>query len=292
MSGGTGAGSAADTSVNGRAGGGLELRLGVCASMISPERDPIGIAAIETAAALGFDYIELSLAHLAALPDGEFAALMARVERSGLRCEACNNFFPPQVRLTGPAADLQAALDYAEAAMARAARLGVEVIVLGSSGAKNVPDGFPPEAARDQLLALLHELAPAAEAHGITIALEPISRPEANFIIRAAEALELGRAVAHPHVGLLVDFYHLATEDEDPAIVRLAASELRHLHFATPGARAFPATWEQQYDPFFGALSNVHYRGRMSIEAYTSDFAADGAKALRVLRPALAGYAP
>ena len=37
------------------------------------------------------------------------------VERSGLRCEACNNFFPPQVRLTGPAADLPAALEYAEA---------------------------------------------------------------------------------------------------------------------------------------------------------------------------------
>ena len=154
-----------------------------------------GIESVETAAALGFDYIELSLAHLAGLTAGGFAEVSARMARSGLRCEACNNFFPSRLRLTGPAADLGGALEYAGAAMARAASLGVEVIVLGSSGAKNVPEGFPAEAARAQLLELLGGLAPLAARHGITIVLEPISRPEANFITLAAEALSVVQAV-------------------------------------------------------------------------------------------------
>ena len=97
------------------------MRVGCCASMIAPDRDPLGIESVEAMAAAGFDYIELSLAHLAALDDGAFQRVVDRVARSGIRCEACNNFFPPHVRLTGPEADLDAAVDYATRAMGRAA---------------------------------------------------------------------------------------------------------------------------------------------------------------------------
>jgi len=93
--------------------------------------------------------------------------------------------------------------------------------------------------------------------------------------------------VAHPHIRLLVDYYHLATEGEDPVIVQAAGAEVRHVHFATPVARAFPAVWDERYGPFFEALANINYGRRISIEAFTSDFAADGARALSALRAAL-----
>jgi sugar phosphate isomerase/epimerase len=254
--------------------------------MIDPGRDPIGVDSVAPAAAMGFEYIELSLAHLAALDEADFRAVTERVARSGLRCEACNNFFPPQLRLTGPAADLGTALRYATGAMERAARLGVETVVLGSSGAKNVPAGFSLLEARRQLLALLRGLGPLAERQGITIVVEPISRPEANFINLAAEGLALVHEVDHPHIWLLVDYYHLATEAEDPEIIRVAGTAVRHVHFASPGARGFPAVWEGEFQGCFDALSDIGYGGRLSIEAYTSDFAADGPRALAVLRSA------
>ena len=93
------------------------LRLGCCGSMISPATDPVGVEIIEALAQFGFDYIELSLSDLAALPPPAFTRLKQRIERSGIPCEACNNFFPPRVRLTGSEARLPAALDYAQAAM-------------------------------------------------------------------------------------------------------------------------------------------------------------------------------
>jgi sugar phosphate isomerase/epimerase len=264
------------------------MRVGMCASMIAPERDGIGIDAAGLVATIGFDYIELSLAHMAALEEAEFRVVAARLDRAGISCEACNNFFPPRVRLTGANADLASALAYATGALTRAARLGVEVVVLGSSGAKNVPDGFPLAAARRQLLALLRGLAPLAERNGITIVVEPISRPEANFVNLAAEGLELVREVDHSSIRLLVDYYHLAAEAEDPEIIRTAGPALRHVHFATPGSRGFPLQWDDRWGPCFAALGDIDYGGRLSIEAFTSDLVADGPRALEVIRAASA----
>jgi sugar phosphate isomerase/epimerase len=260
--------------------------------MIAPKVDGIGIESIEAMAAMGFDYIELSLAHMAALTEEEFDDLLARVARSGLRCEACNNFFPPHVRLTGPEADTEAALRYASLAMGRAAQLGVEIIVLGSSGAKNVPEGFPLADARGQFLGLLRGLAPLADENGITITVEPISRPEANFVILAAEGLALVRDVDHPRIRLLVDYFHMAGEGESPDVIREAGGTIHHAHFARPGDRVFPTRWEGRFDPFFQALGEIGYRGRLSIEAFTDDFEVDGPRALAQIRGAGSRYVP
>ena len=263
------------------------MRLGCCASMIAPDRDPVGIESIDSMASMGFDYAELSLAHMTLCSEETFEGLVARVDASGLQCEACNNFFPPRLRLTGPDADLDAALGYATLAMERAARLGVEVIVLGSSGAKNVPPGFPFAGARLQFLELLLGLAPLADEYGTTIAIEPISRPEANFVNKTGEGLALVREVDHPRVRLLVDYFHMAGESEDPAAILEAGDVISHVHFARPGDRVFPTSWEERFEPFLQALGDIGYAERLSIEAFTGDFKADGPKALDLLRQML-----
>jgi len=260
------------------------MRFGCCGSMISPATDPIGIEAVEAMAEIGFDYVELSLSDLAALPEGAFADLARRVERSGLRCEACNNFFPRTIRLTGPEACLTAALDYARPALERAARLDARVIVFGSSGAKNVPEGFSRDAAWSQIVELLAHLGPVAAEHGFTIAIEPINKLESNIVNLAAEGLLLAREVHHPNIRLLIDFYHLTMEQEDPAIIDEAGPEIRHLHIASIEGRRFPAESAPTYTRFFKLIRDIQYSGRCSIEAYTCDFPADARRALRVLR--------
>lgn len=260
--------------------------------MIAPDRDPVGIDSLDTLAAQGFDYIELSLAHMALASEEEFKRVRERVDGSALRCEACNNFFPPHVRLTGPDADLDAALEYGSLAMARAAQLGVEVIVLGSSGAKNVPEGFAIPEARRQFSHLLRGLAPMAEAHGITIAIEPISRPEANFVNLTGEGLAFVREVDHSRIRLLVDYYHMATEGESTIVIREAGDAIRHAHFARPGDRLFPMEWEDRFGPFFQALGQVGYSERLSIEAFTGNLEVEGARALEIVRNAVSAYVP
>jgi len=260
------------------------MRLGCCGSMISRSTDPVGVEIVEKMAEIGFDYIELSLSDLTALPEDAFLAIARRVASTGIGCEACNNFFPPGIRLTGDEARLSVALEYAARALGRAARLGARIVVFGSSGAKNVPQGFPVGTAWSQIVTLLQNLAPLAAGHDITIAIEPLNRKESNLVNLAEEGLRLVREAAHPNIQLLIDFYHLAMEQEDPAVILQAGSAIRHLHIARPEGRLFPTETEMIYSRFFAALQQIRYDGRCSIEAYTQDFPADGRRALRYLR--------
>lgn len=260
------------------------LRLGCCVSMIAPATDPVGIEAVEDLAAFGYDYIELSLRDLAALPEPALVALLARLRRAGLACEACNNFFPPEIRLTGPAADLPAALRYAEQALAVTARLGASIVVFGSSGARNVPAGFPLTAAWDQLRDLLRHLGPLAEHRGITLALEHLNRQESNILNTVAECWRLAQEVAHPRVRLLIDAYHLLVEGEPLAILAEVGSAIAHVHVAQGADRVFPGGDDAPLAAFVAQFHAAGYARRCSIEAYTRDFAADAPRALRQMR--------
>ncbi len=252
--------------------------------MISPTTDPVGIEIVETLARTGFDYVELSLADVAALGGQAFARLRERLERSDLRCEACNNFFPPQVRLTGEDARLPVALAYATAAMDRAADLGVRIIVFGSSGAKNVPPGFPMVTAWAQIVELLRHLGPLAASRDITIAIEPLNRRESNIVNRVAEGLRLVREVGHANVQLLLDYYHFSLERESLEVILEAGPAVRHVHFAAVAGRGFPKEPDEPGAGFFAHLRRIHYGGRCSIEAYTKDLAAEAPPALQILK--------
>jgi D-psicose/D-tagatose/L-ribulose 3-epimerase len=258
------------------------MRFGCCGCLISPA-DPLGADIVEQLATLGYDYIELSLRDLAALSEPAFASLATRLQRAGVPCEACNNFFPAEIRLTGSAADLPAALGYAQAALARAARLGVSIVVFGSSGARNVPAGFPLEAAWAQLRALLSALGPIADGHGITIVIEHLNRGESNILNSIAEGGRMAREVAHPRIRVLADAYHVRQEKEDPAVLA-AVAPVAHVHIAQQAERLFPSGDDAELANFFQKLRATGYAQRVSIEAYTRDFPADAARGLRVCR--------
>ena len=270
----------------------MNIRFGCCGSMISPSADPVGIEIVEALAEIGYDYIELSLSDLAALSETAFASLVERVNRSGIRCEACNNFFPRRIPLTGDQARLNHALAYAADAMDRAARIGAETIVFGSAGAKNVPVGFPVDAAWRQIVELLQHLGPMAASRGLTLAIEPINRQEANIVTLAAEGLRLAREVNHPRVQLLVDYYHLMMEKEDFGILAEAGPALRHLHFAKVKGRGFPDRMEDEYPRFFRRLQQIGYAQRCSIEAYTANFATDAWQTLTLLKQLVSDVTP
>ena len=258
------------------------LRFGCCGSMINPATDPVGIEIVEELASQGFDYIELSLRDLAALPEPALTALVARVRATGLICEVCNNFFPPEIRLTGRAANFPAALRYARHALAVAARLGVSVVVFGSAGARNVPARFSHAEAWTQLRSLLMALGPLAQLEGITLAIEHLQRGESNILNTVAESWRMEQEVAHPNVRLLVDSYHLLQENEDPAILTRAVSAIAHVHVARGRDRVFPDEPDAALSAFFAALVAGGYDGRCSIEANTRNFSAEAPRALQL----------
>jgi D-psicose/D-tagatose/L-ribulose 3-epimerase len=246
-----------------------------------------GLRNLEAAKAAGFDYVELGTTEIAGLSDADFDAAAARIKALGIPTPAANNFLPATLKVTGPQIDTEAQMAHVRKALSRVSKLGVEVVVFGSGGARRVPEGFAKEEAFKQLVDFGRRAAKEARANGITIAIEPLRKQETNIINTAAEGLDLVNAVADPNFQLMIDFYHLASEQEDPAIVIRAKDHIRHLHMANPNGRVFPKKWEEfDYAPFFANLKAIGYDKRISMEGNTTDLAADGPLTIALLRKA------
>ena len=242
---------------------------------------------IDAAKAAGFDYLELGTSEIAALSEEEFEKTVAHIKELGLPVPVTNLFLPAALKVTGPQTNRDEQMAYVKKAFARLSRLGTGIVVFGSGGARRVPDGFSKEDAFKQLVEFGKRIAPEARAQGLTIAIEPLRREETNIINSAAEGLELVQAVADPNFQLMVDFYHLASEKEDPEIVVRAREHIRHLHMANPQGRVFPLAWDEyDYAPFFAKLREIGYDKRISVEASAKDFASEAPQAIALLRRA------
>lgn len=263
------------------------MRFGCCGGITPKEPGKTGLEIIDQVAGMGYDYIELQLVEIARLDDAAYATLKAKCLLSPIRVEAVNVFFPGTLRLTGTEMDMAAVASYAESALARAAALGCQAAVLGSGGARRVPEGFPLEKAREQLAQVLGTLGKLAQVVGITVVLEPLRQQETNIIHTVADGLALVKQVDHPAVKLLADHYHMLWENEDPAILLQAAPYLRHTHIARSRERKYPAgSPTPEEAAFFANLRQAGYEGRLSIEANTAHFAVDAPAALAYLRTA------
>jgi D-psicose/D-tagatose/L-ribulose 3-epimerase len=248
---------------------------------------------LEETKAAGFDYAELGTRNIAKLSDDELAAALAKHKAVGLPTPVANVFLPNDMKVVGPDVNEKANLEYAEMAFDRMSKFGVQIIVFGSGGARKVPEGFSKDEAFNQLVAFAKKIAPMAQAKGITLAVEPLKSQETNIINTAAEGLKWVKAVDHPNFRLMVDFYHLASEKEDPKILVEARDYIKHFHIANPNKRVFPmSATEYDYAGFFENLKKMGYHGRISVEAGTKNFAEEGPKALAFLRTSLGQPAP
>ena len=265
------------------------MRIGYCTNLIATQIDGTGSEWIEKGKESEFDYVELPLAQTVDLDDEAFFSLKERIGVSGLRCEACNNFFPGSIRLTGNVVDDGKIEEYLDKALGRAAQLGVKVIVFGSPKSKNVPEGYPTDKAWSQLVELLKTIDPLVRAKGITIVIEPLSKVESNIINTATEGLRLVKAVDRENIKLLIDYYHLVMEKENPEIILDAGSDIRHIHFANPAGRVYPIEVEDGYVRFMNLLKRIGYEGRISVEAYTKDFSHDAKRSVEILRQLVHG---
>jgi D-psicose/D-tagatose/L-ribulose 3-epimerase len=250
-----------------------------------------GVAGLEETKAAGFDYAELGVSAIARMSPIELEAALIRHRATGLPTPVANGFLPAEVRVTGPDADPAKQLAYVRTAFDRVVRFGVKLIVFGSSGARNVPEGFPRETAWNQLVAFGKLIAPQAQARGLVVSIEPLRRQESNIINTAAEGLALVKAVNHPSFQLTVDFYHLAIEKEDPDILLRARDHIRHFHFANPNDRVFPLdASEYDYHKFFVNLRKIGFQGRLSVEARPKNgILHDGPRSVSFLRAAIVG---
>jgi sugar phosphate isomerase/epimerase len=235
------------------------MELGVCAD---PQFGPV-------LAEAGFSFLELHVQkHLRTLDDdGAFRAELARIHGAPIPALVANCFVPGELKITGLHADMAKLEGYAKTALARAQRAGIRTIVFGSGGARRIPEGYERHKAWGQLVDWGKMLGPIAEAHQVTVVVEPLNRDECNVLTAVGEAGRYVREVDHPHFRLLVDAYHWLRESDSFEDIVHYGALLRHVHIATAASRLPPGFEPCDFAGFFRALKLSGYDGPISIEA-------------------------
>ncbi len=251
----------------------------------------VGVCTRDIASAVkyGFDYIEPAAAEITAMSEDQFREYADTVLASPIRCHSFNSFIRrPDLKVVGNEVPVSALNDYLQACLPRCRRLGASVVVWGSSGSRNVPEGFDRQHAWQQIADFLHMAGEIARHNDIVIAIEPLRHQESNILSTGAEALEMVRKVKHPNVRMIIDYYHLREEQEDPRILEVAKREIVHLHFANPHGRLWPhdLSEDDHYAAFFQYLKKTRYSGGISIEGQGS-FEKDGTASREFFRQAL-----
>ncbi|HUX02311.1 MAG: sugar phosphate isomerase/epimerase family protein [Phycisphaerae bacterium] len=197
---------------------------------------------------------------------------------------AYNCFFPADLKITGPETDLERIKVYATRVFERARRMQSRIIVLGSGGARTVPDGWPRQRAEEQLVEVLRAIGPIAKAHRITVVIEPLRRQESNILNTVREGLDTIARAGTEGIAVLCDFYHMAVENEPLEHLDGARGLLRHVHIAEPAGRVPPGPGMTDYRPFLAKLRAIGYDGRISLECSWTDMRAQLGPAIRFLR--------
>ncbi|MGC8785572.1 MAG: sugar phosphate isomerase/epimerase family protein [Armatimonadota bacterium] len=170
------------------------------------------------------------------------------------------------------------------------ADIGGKVLVLGSPRQRSVLPGSTYEQAWERALETLRPAVKAAEEHGVTWCIEPLSPAETNFLNRAEDAIRFVQALDSPAARIILDVKAMSSEGKPiPQIIRESTGWFAHFHANDPNLKG-PGMGEVDFVPILRALQEVGYSDYVSVEVF--DYS-DGAEyiaevSLRNLKRALA----
>jgi len=244
-------------------------------------------------AACGYDGLEIAPFTLAANP-AELTETEARriggiAHRAGLEVVGLHWLLlqPPGMSITSPdSAARERTIAFARHLARICAAMDGRVMVWGSPKQRWIAAGQSREEAFRYAVASVRAVCEVASPLGVTVAMEPLSYLEANFLTTAAETLDFITAVDHPACRLHLDVKAMSYEmDPYAAIIHRAKEYLVHFHANDPNMRG-PGFGEVDFTSIVQALHDIGYGGYVSVEVfdYRPDAHTIATESLRYLR--------
>lgn len=219
----------------------------------------------------GFDYAEVGVGMIMRLNDDDFEAAV----KDNMPLRAANSFIPFHFKIvSNDALSVGSPLmDYLEKAFYRMSRLGIEIVVFGSGGARRIPDGMSREDGLEYIKKFLTVCGDLGEKYNVTVAIEPLRALECNAINFTHEGERLADGVAHPKVAYLADAFHMAEGGEPADVLERARTLPVHIHVSEAPDRSCPGCHGGEYlSAFAKSLLRTDYSGMISVECGFSDF--------------------
>lgn len=242
---------------------------------------------VGAAIAAGFDFLELPARDLQ--PEGDHELAMSAISRSLLesgypvKVEVFWGLLPPDLPAVGPNVDHARLRRYLHRAFTDIWALGGMLVVLASGVTRRIPPGFPRAEAEAQFAALLTYLETEGERNGLDIALEPLNHTVTNLLNTIGESAQFLADRRVEHVRLLVDSYHMSIEGEPVTTLLEYGPLIAHVHVADLN-RLPPGQGDTNFLPFFTALRQIGYNGRIALRCDWADFAQEAPQALAFIK--------
>ena len=173
------------------------------------------------------------------------------------------------IHLTSPdAAVRQRTADYLVDLTRLCGDLGGKVMVLGSPMQRNLGEGMTKAQGMAYAAEVLCKVLPVLESHSVVLAVEPLTPQETNFLLTAADAVELIDRIGSPQVQLHLDCKAMTSESTPIVeLIRRNRQWLAHFHANDPN-RQGPGFGSLDFSPIFKALQEVGYDGWVSVEVF------------------------
>ena len=227
--------------------------------------------------ASGFRLIGTSVSNLLGpdISEEQFMANLQKVKATKCKVYMCNVLFPGNLKIAGPDVNEEKVLEHLNFVLRRAKRAGIKKLVLGSGGARKLPDGYNMKKALKDFIFLGRKMGAAAKQHGVTIVLESLNSTETNFINTLKEAATIVRGVGHPAFRLNVDIYHMMKENESPQEIINAKDLIVYCEIAEKEKRTLPGVTGDDFLPYLKALKQIRYSGPIIVEGRVTNLATE-----------------
>ena len=212
-------------------------------------------AGIQTAAAFGFDAVEIFPPSADAIDPAELRKLLSD---NGLSLAAVG---------TG-AGWVKHKLTLSDMSTRDEAMAFVKGVIdfAGPFGAPAIIGSMQGRADPRMLRYSLEDLGEHAAKYGVPLLYEPLNRYETNMANTLADGVRVVEECGSQNVRLLCDLYHMNIEEVDLAAALRAAGELvGHVHFADSNRRA-AGMGHTDFGPIVDALREIGYNGYLSAE--------------------------
>lgn len=123
----------------------------------------------------------------------------------------------------------------------------------------------------DRAVTNIHKVCNLAQQRNLQIALEPLNRFESDMVNTAADVGRLVNDVNHPAAKIMLDGFHMAIEESNlEAAITSVGQKLIHLQ-VSENYRGTPGTGQTPWHALKQGLSNIDYKGVISIESFTPE---------------------
>lgn len=249
----------------------MSNKFSICIEMIFSDL-PV-LERIEKVAAMGFAGVEFW-----GWQDKNLDEIQKKIKEEDLELAAftgSNNPLTDPDKTEAAVADLQKALEVAEEINSR------NIIVTVGQEQEDIIR----KKQHDNIIKVLDEVAPEAEAAGVTLVIEPLNIAvdhQGYYLSSSYEGYEILKKVNSPRVKMLFDIYHQQiTEGNLIDNFTEHIDFIGHFHMADIPGRHEPGTGELNYGNIFKAIDNLNYNGFVGCEFRPS---ASSEKALNHLK--------